>query len=238
VQQSTTVENLNTTYWRPGHDELWFLSSPLGPPDENTPTDDVPLWRWRPGTDPELVSTQQRPFTPITSDATTWPFTADGRFLLTVPADFQTDKPTVSLRAVDDPATALLVLNPTGTGVQDVRQLPDGRLVVSDWITDGSHADIYLVDPDAGTMRPLAQGGNVVATGATRILALLDWVATGGSGSLTLIELATGATTLLAENVHTVAVEQPAPAGGDVLAPGTRVAYVARNRVASPYDGL
>ncbi|HEY4188352.1 MAG TPA: hypothetical protein VGP07_24980 [Polyangia bacterium] len=239
VQKSTTIVNLSVTYWPPGRDELWLVGAPLDPTQsDSSNTAEASFWRWQPGMDPEMVLTEQLPFSPITSDTTTWPFTPDGRYLLTVPAISQNDKPTVSLRATDDPATELLALNPTGTGVQDVRQLPDGRLIVSDWITDGSHADIYLVDPDARTMRPLGHGGKVVATGATRILALLDWVATGGSGSLSLIDVATGATTLLAENVHTVAVEQPVTAGGDVLAPGTRVAYVARNRVASPYDGL
>lgn len=238
--QSTSLTELDATYWRPGRDELWFAGTPPGTASSSGAIGDsqAPLWRWVPGTDPAMVLAQQAVFMSLSSNGGQWPFTADGRFLLTHSTAAQTDKPTIILRAADDPGTELLTLNPAGTGVQDVRQLPDGRLIVSDWITDGNRADIYLVDGDAGTMTPLGHGGNVVATGATRILARLDWLTGGGSGDLSLIDLATGATTLVAENVHAVAVEAPASPGADPLAPGTRIAFISRNRVASPYDGL
>lgn len=238
--QSTPLTELDATYWRPGHDELWFTgTSPGAAPTTGAPDDSrAPLWRWLPGTDPAMVLTQQAAFTPFNANVGQWPFTSDGRFLLTYSSVSQTDKPTIVLRSADDPTTELLALNPAGTGVQEVWQLPDGRLIVSDWITDRSRADIYLVDAVAGTLTPLGHGGNVVATGATRILARLDWLTGGGSGSLSLIDVASGATTLLAENVHAVAVEAPTLPGADPLAPGTRIAFISRNRVASPYDGL
>lgn len=229
--RSATLAQVNGSYWRPGRDELWFVAPGLGEARSS-------LWRWAPDSDPAPVLAGQLPFMPLTSDAGKWPFTADGQYLLTFDGASQTDKPVIDLRAADAPTDALLALNPTGTGVQDVRQLPDGRLIVSDWITDSNQADIYLVDGVAGTMTALGHGGNVVATGASRILARLDWVVGGGSGALSLIDLASGATTRLAENVHAVAVEAPSVPGTDPLAPGTRVAYVSRNRVASPYDGL
>src|SRR3569623_540438 len=231
TSQSATLAELSASYWRPGHDALRCVATAPGEPRSS-------LWRWVPAGDPAAVLPGQYPVIPITSDAGQWPFTRDGQFLLTFDGTSQTDKPTIVLRDAGAPTTALMVLNPTGTGVHDVRQLPDGRLIVSDWITDANQADIYLVDGAAGTMSPLAHGGNVVAAGATRVEAPLDWVVAGGAGSLSLIDLATGASTLLAENVHAVDVEAPGGPGVYRLAPGTRVAYISRNRVASPYDGL
>lgn len=239
TQQSAALTELDASYWRPGHDELWFAALP--PRDDTNgvgPGGYVPTaWRWLPGSDPVVLS-NERPFVLFAAQGPSTPFTPDGRFLMTSSPSEDGDKPTATLRDPDAAELPLLTLNPAGTGVQEVRQLPDGRLLVSDWITDMRRCDIYLIDPDAGTKTSLATGGNVVAVGATRILTRLDWVAAGGAGSLTLIDLATGATTLLAENVHAVAVEPPAVAGADPLAPGTRVAYVSRNRVASPYDGV
>ncbi|MDB4983292.1 MAG: hypothetical protein JWM82_4044, partial [Myxococcales bacterium] len=54
---------------------------------------------------------------------------------------------------------------------------------------------------------------------------------------LALLDFETGAITTLAENVDRFAIE-PAPTGGDPLAPGLRVAALVRARIASPYDGL
>ena len=56
------------------------------------------------------------------------------------------------------------------------------------------------------------------------------------------VDLATGAQTLLAENVYTVAVDPgthaDVPPGMNALAAGTRIAFLVRNPFASPYDGL
>jgi hypothetical protein len=89
----------------------------------------------------------------------------------------------------------------------------------------------------ARTQRQIASTGNVVATGRSRCLVLLNWVASAGSGDLTIVDYATGAQSLIAENVHSVAVDVSSD-GSDALAPGTRVAFLVRNRIASPYDGL
>jgi hypothetical protein len=75
-----------------------------------------------------------------------------------------------------------------------------------------------------------------------RALALLNWEVSRSSGDLTLIELASGSKTLLAEDAYAVAVDPgrsaDVPADADRLAAGTRVAFLARNRLDSPYDGL
>lgn len=239
-ERSVTVTQLGTTFWRPGRDELWFLGTPAGSdemplaPEARRPT----LWKWVAGADPAPVLPDQGTYIAATADNPHWPFTPDGRFVITTPAPQHADDPPVMVRDADAPAVPLLTLNPPGTTLADVRQLPDGRLVVSDAIADLSRGDLYVVDPSAGTMQAIGHGGRLVATGQTRVLALLDWEAGGSSGSLSLIDLATGTTTVLAQAVHAVSIEAPPTAGGDRLGPGTRVAYLSQNRVSSPYDGL
>lgn len=244
--QSTTVDlSSGQVTWRPGHDEVWFTTEAPSP-DQGSPTapaspPSYSSWRWRPGEAPSKVSAAPL-FVPFASfndgnGGSTWPFTPDGRFWLSYAADgFEGDKPPVVLRSVDDASFAPLLLNPAGTAVQNVWPLADGRLVVEDRISNEKRSDIYLVDPAARTTRQLGHSGNVVATGATRILVFLDWLIGGGSGELTLIDLETGARTLLAENVHAAVVEKAA--GADALAPGARIAFISRHRIESPYDGL
>ena len=98
------------------------------------------------------------------------------------------------------------------------------------------------MNPTAGTSRAVAGGGQVVAVGKTRALALLEWDGGRNSGTLTLIDLASGAQTLLAEDVYLAAVDPghfvDVPPDADVLAPGTEIAFLSRGRFASPYDGL
>jgi hypothetical protein len=249
--QTATVDgglSFGQSGWRPGHDEIWFgteASSP-GQASPSDPASQVPLqyslWRWRAGEALMKVG-DAAPFSGIpafgspSSGSAAWPFTPDGRFWLSYdPNASQGDKPPVLLKVVDDATAAPLLLNPTGTALQNVWPLADGRLVVEDRISNEKRCDIYLVDPVARTTRKLGHSGNVVATGATRILVFLDWLIGGGSGELDLIDLETGAPTLLAENVHSVVVEKTV--GTDALAPGTRIAYISRHRIESPYDGL
>lgn len=246
--RSTTGDGLwGEGVWRPGHDEIWFTTE-ASSPNQDSPADPATQtppqrssWRWRPGDAPMKVGDTPFfvPFGPfIGNAASSWPFTPDGRFWVSYAANsFVGDKPAILLRAVDDASAAPLLLNPAGTAVQNLWPIGDGRLVVEDRISNEKRSDIYLVDPAARTMRQLGHSGNVVATGSTRILVFLDWLIGGGSGELTLIDLATDARTLLAENVHDVVVEKAA-AGADALAPGTRVVYVSRHRIESPYDGL
>jgi hypothetical protein len=203
--------------WRPGHEELWLLMA-----------NDV--WGWKPGG--RLMKVVDTAVTIILSDRSL--FTGDGRFWYSMQPGVG-DKVQIFLRSADDPGYEPLLLNPKGTGLASVQSLADGRLVVEAWISDQKRNDIYLVDPVARTARALASTGNVVAIGRERVLALLHWV-TGGSGDLTMIDLPTGAHTRLAENVYSVAVD--GSASGDLLAPGTRVGYLVRNRIASPFDGL
>ena len=108
------------------------------------------------------------------------------------------------------------------------------------WLIDTF--DGKVVDPDTGASQSFVINGQVVALGHTRALALVDWQIDRKTGDLCLIDLATGAQTLLAKNVYTVAVDPgthaDVPPDIDALAAGTRIAFLVRNPFASPYDGL
>jgi hypothetical protein len=203
--------------WRPGRAELWFPTVPAG----------FCIWRPDAGltTGPALLSPDV-----FTRDGRHW-FSMDGGSL-----------PTVYVGSADDPTAPLLPLNPRGTVTTINGQTDDGRLLVGVWTLDAQRKDIYLVDADAGTSRAIATAGHLVALGHTRALALLNWEVSRSTGDLTLIDLASGAQTVLAENVYDVAVDRGqsanVPPGTDALAPGTRVAFLTNNRLASPWDGL
>jgi hypothetical protein len=218
--------------WRPGRDEVWFESN------------NVDLFRWKVSGQPEKVGPAVPGFGFFTFEPRTPQmlatqgdpvFTPDGQFRV-VP-EGQSERALIDLVWADDATAPPFVLNQPSLGIAALWPLVDGRLLVENFLTDSRNNDVFLADPVARTQRQLASGGNVVATGRDRCLALLHWVATGGSGDLTIIDYATGAETLVAENVHSVAVDAAADAN-DALAPGTRVAFLVRNRIASPYDGL
>lgn len=237
MNTAETPPNLNgVASWRPGQDELWFQT--------DMDTSNSVVWRWRPGEPPVHVTdgglatsfgiSQNiflgAPFIDYTFAGA--PFTPDGEFWLSNDPDGL-----VSLRSIDDLASTPFALNVVGTGVSAYVPLPDGRGISEVYTTYPFHCDISLVDPSQRTSTLLASTGYVVRVGATRILALLNWVKGSLSGDLTLIDLDTGAQTLLAENVFAVAVEEPT-GQRDHLPPGVRVAYLVRNRIESPYDGL
>lgn len=226
--ESPTTTVGASTEWRPGHDELWF-----GIEHE--------LWRWRVGEPPALVIqavwsvpvlyrliSRQELFA-FSS------FTQDGRFWAEVGPDADLQQP-MWLHWADDPTRPRVPLNPEGTGVSGAWPLADGRLLVEASVSENRRNYFHLIDPEAGTTRALPGLGNVVATGRDRFLALLNFVTVSSSGDLTLIDYASGTQTLIAENVYSVAVDT-SPDPGDALAPGTRLVYLARNRIVSPYDG-
>jgi hypothetical protein len=74
------------------------------------------------------------------------------------------------------------------------------------------------------------------------VSSLVDWGLERSDGELTLVDMSSGARTFFAQDVYAVAVDRGksarVPPGTDALAPGTRIAYLTRGRLESPYDGL
>lgn len=215
--------------WRPGRVELWFS------------TFDGGLGIWRP--DAAGLTSVQATLNPYVRapDGKLSVFTRDGQHWFSIGGGLRSTI-YAYVGSSDNPAASLQPLNPYGTVTTSHWETDDGRLLVGAWTIDGNRKDIYLVDADAGTSRAIASAGHLVALGHTRALALLNWESSRESGDLTLIDLASGAQTLLAENVYDVAVDRGTsaniPPGTDALAPGTRVAFLTNNRLASPWDGL
>jgi hypothetical protein len=213
--------------WRPGSTELWIPTLPDG------------FCIWRPDV-AELTMVQATLYAYTRApDGKQSVFTRDGRHWFSTDGG---DRPTISVGLSDDPTADRLPLNPHGTVTTSHWETDDGRILVGAWTSSEYRKDAYLVDADAGTSRALASAGYLVALGHTRALALLNWEVSRATGDLTLIDLASGEKTVLAEDVYAVDVDRgksaDVPSGTDALAPGTRVAYLTNNRLASPWDGL
>lgn len=210
--------------WRPGHQELWISLLPDG------------LAVWLPGS--YLATARNHR---IFHNPRYWPsaFTQDGAHWFSNDAG---DSLAVTMGSSDDPTGTTQQLNPAGTGISSPSETRDGRLLVQIYLLDPRRSDISLVDPGAGTTQAIASNGHVVTLGQTRALALLNFDLARLAGDLTLVDLASGRPTLLAEDVYSVAVDRGMSATlspeTDILAPGTRIAFLTRNRLHSPYDGL
>ena len=229
IVDSARVGQAIGTYleWRPGRAELWFSTF-----------DDGGFGIWRPDAGLTVVHGTLSSYVRA-PDGKASVFTRDGRHWFSMGAG---RSPTAYVGLSDDPTAPLLPLNPRGTVTTSHWETDDGRLLVGAWTIDLDRKDIYLVDADAGTTRALASAGHLVALGHDRALALLNWETVRATGDLTLVDLASGAHTVLAEDVYNVAVDRgrsaSVPPATDALAPGTRVAFLTSNRLASPWDGL
>jgi hypothetical protein len=218
--------------WRPGYHELWIpLRSGING-----------MWV---ATSDTLTGSFSAPTTQVefSPDGRRSMFTRDGRHWLSSQSrTVGSDGISVAFFVgnADDPRSPPVQLNPWGEELASLWEMSDGRLLVgASALRVGERQDIFLVDADAGSAKLIASGGHLVALGQNRALALLNWQLSSSTGDLTLIDLENGAKTLLAENVYDLAVDAPAnEAGTDTLAPGTRIAFLVRNRLASPYDGL
>ncbi len=223
--------------WRPGHDEWWTLLSTGGYPTGFAIWNEIGLRSSRSTSDLPVAVTHE-------PDGGNTMFTRDGRYWFS--ADYRLAASavvfTVFVVSADDPTRPRVVLSPEGSVPCALWETSDGLLLAGSSAFDVNRQDIYLVDPDAGTSHVIATGGRVVALGRTRALALLNWQLSTSTGDLTLVDLATGTKTVLAQDVYNVAVDPGISADvspdADLLAPGTIVAFLSRNRLASPYDGL
>jgi hypothetical protein len=214
--------------WRPGHAELWVSTWPNG------------LMIWKP--DRSLTAGGANPFYWYEEEGSRSRslFTPDGRHWFSFAVGDHAIMAFVG--SADDPSGPVFPLNPRGTDTSGYRQTSDGQLLVDAHLLASERSDLYLVNPDTGASRAIGSNGHVLALGQTRALALLDWQFSTFTGTLTLIDLVTGGQTMLAENVYAVAIDPgksaEVPPGTDSLAAGTGVAFLKRNRIPSPYDGL
>jgi len=212
--------------WPPGHEEVWLQA-------------DIQVTIWKPDGSLSTVQANLRSLSRGVNMADWSIFTADGMHWFGVGSG---QHPSMVAGSVDDPTLPPVRLNPEGTSCYSYWSLGGDELLVSTYTDDSQRQDFYRVDLATGASRVLLGGGQVVALGRTRALALLDWESWRSAGNLALVDLETGENTLLAENVTMAIVApgnsaEPDPAH-DPLAPGTKVAFVYRNRLASPYDGL
>jgi hypothetical protein len=223
-----TIDASRFYAWRPGRDELWFLTANSGSRVWKS-DDTLTAYSWNLVEYPEANAPQ------FGWDA----FSPDGRHFFSRTSAYSKF---VYVGQADDANAPTFPLNPAGTSTMRYWAMDDGRLLVEAYPIDARRCDIYLVDADTGSTRALASAGQVVAVGQTRFLALVDWDLQSTSGKLVLVDLASAAQTVLAEDVYDVAVDSGAranvPPGTDALAPGTRVAFLTRNRLESPDDGL
>ena len=216
--------------WRPGHDVLWFAAA------------DGTLRVWKP--DAPLAAMLSMPMASLLAP-TKAPhlFTSDGRYWFSCRPGEQGDLlPAVFVGSADAPNGPAYQITPAGTQVASHWELADGRLLVGAYTTSDLRSDYYLIDPDTGISQSFAIHGQVISVGHTRALAIVNWDLARNAGDLHLIDLETQEQTLVAENVYAAAVDPgthaEVPPGADALAAGTRIAFLYRHRIDSPYDGL
>ena len=106
----------------------------------------------------------------------------------------------------------------------------------------GGRRDLYLAEPPWDGRRLLVRDVARVIFGAGRALALVRKIGGrgergAGAGDMVLVDLASGAETLLARNVVDMALPRPC-AGCDPLAAGAPVLYSVQARVPYRFDGL
>jgi hypothetical protein len=216
--------------WRPGHEELWLTIN------DGT----LRIWKPETGVTPMPVAPVQNARAP---NGTLSIFTSDGNYWFSMrPGQESSGEQALYVGSADDPAGTAYQVTPAGAQIYSHWELADGRILAGAWTTSDYRKDYYLVDPSTGASQGFAVNGLLVALGHTRVLAHVNWEAGLGTGDLCLIDLATGTQTLLAQDVYAAAVDPgvhaDVPAGTDALATGTRIAFLVRNRIDSPYDGV
>jgi hypothetical protein len=211
--------------WRPDSDELW-----LGENDQLT------IWRAD-----SSVTVQASPSASCLGDFRyrTSMFNRDGSLWFS--ATWTDAGSHMAVGWTDHPEIPPVSIQPDGTWVNNCWELDGHRLLVEVHAGDTVDTDLYLFDPSSGESRPVAGSAQLVRAGRTRALALVQWERWRSAGELVLIDYATGARTRLADDVAQVVVDDAGRdilSGVDPLSPGTRVAFISRNRLDSPYDGL
>ena len=230
LDASLLGQEVGPSRWRPGHNELWI---------SDVSSDQFAILT--------LLGDASPVGTPVGIEVHRFPgplptaFTSDGRYSLFTEGGWGA---IVYLGAADHPDSPRFAINPRGVQIQSLQQLSDGRLLVQCQADDDTRSpqDISVVDPDTGVTRVICSDCKLVALGQYRALLLLDWALAQETGNLALLDLDTFAQTRLAESVYAVAIDRGQSASvapdSDALAPGTQAAFLVRNRLVAPYDGL
>jgi hypothetical protein len=208
-------ESLVTFTWRPGTPELWVETS--------DPTGGNTLWVVQ--TDGSAVSFPGDDLSHFSDDGAYW---FSGGTLM----DNGTQVMNVGI--ADDPAAPQYQMNPPNTFLDYLWELPDGRLLMTDYVKEETRSDVTLLDPRTGETHLVGQRGYVAAVGQTRFLGLFNVLAS--RGDLAAVDYDTRTRTILAPEFTVTAFAEPQ--GADQLAPGTRIVYQYQARTASPYDGI
>jgi hypothetical protein len=217
---------------RPGHDEVWlnvWLELP-GPVQRS-------MWIKKAGA--PLVEIPEASFG-VTYLASSFPyardtaaFTQDGAYWFTG-TEGSDDKETFQVGSADDLTGPRFDILPAGSNYSDTWLLPDGLLATPVWTTTNDRTNVYVVDPATGNSRVLGEDGLLMAIGLTRLLVNQHHIE--NTGDLTVFDLATGRSTVLAPEFALTAVAQAQ--GADVLPPGAPIAVQFVVRFPSMYDGI
>jgi hypothetical protein len=211
------------TKWRPGHDEVWIQQPRDG--QQAGPT----LIK-RPG-----ASLGATPVAAADDSVglISW-FTRDGRHWFSRGPQMGRNVQTF-VGDADDPAAPRYPLNAEGTEIWLYAQRSDGRLLIEVTYASAYRMDIFIIDPTNGAARLLGTGGRLLTWGERRAVANLRY--NNESGDLTVIDIDSGESTVLAAEFAQDAVVEPS-ADGRPVEPGARVVFHFRARFESPFDGI
>jgi hypothetical protein len=220
--------------FRPGNQEVWFsldlklfVLQPRAVLSVDRPVNTV--IRIGPDRSGDRLADDQPSFTRRSRASL---FTSDGRRWVFQGADARHH-----LGNADDPGTDGGIAVSTIGGASDLLELEPGRRLAV-WLSPGNdRVDLYLLDLERDQLRFLAADVGSTLFGQRRVLAIVRKVGDRrATGDLVLLDLTTGAETLLAQNVSEFAVP-PCP-GCDPTAPGAPFAYLVQARVPWRYEGL
>jgi hypothetical protein len=228
-------EYSSSATWRPGHDEAWFQAM-TGFVTWNLSDSRASAYNGI------LAPCQQGGPQSGSPSLSSSPFNRDGSLWFSLGTEGRELGSPRHVGWADNPGQPTVPIDPEGMWVEYCWELEDYRFLVSAWADSDSHTDLYLVDAKTGSLTAFAGAANAVAVGKQRVLALTDWEGWRSAGKLTLIDLASGARTSIADEVAYATLNVPVAAdvlgGTDPLAAGIEVAFISRNRLDSPYDGL
>jgi hypothetical protein len=222
--------------WRPGTDELWLATQPSFDPNGREYRSIFTIW-----TPDGSVTFDAMPITSCLGDVRYRSSVFNRAGSLWFSATWTSDISRMLVGWSDHPEEPPMPIAPDGTSVHRCWELEGHRLLVEAGPGDSQDTDLYLFDPSNREIRPLAGGSQVVQAGKDRALVLLQWERWRSAGELAIIDYATGQRTHLSDDVAQAVVDSRNAdilSGPDPMAPGTNVAFISRNRLDSPYDGL